>query len=58
MTYTCIQCRLPAVILLTRPRPYPARGEYQICVPCAVRVREEQDERAQRAIALAERSGA
>jgi hypothetical protein len=42
---TCIQCRRPAVILLTRPRPQPARGEYQICVPCAVRVREEQDER-------------
>ena len=55
---TCIMCRLPAVILLTRPRPTLRGSEYQICVSCAVKVREEQDERAQQAIRVAERAGA
>jgi hypothetical protein len=44
-------------ILLTRPRPLRA-GDYSICLPCARRVRREQDERAQAAIKEAERAGA
>lgn len=56
MTATCIQCRRSAVILLTRPRPL-GRGEYQICLECATRARQEQDERVMAAVAEAERSG-
>ncbi len=55
---TCIQCGLSAAILLTRPRPTLRNSEYQLCVPCAVMAREQQDERAQEAIREAERSGA
>ena len=39
---TCIQCNRAASVLLTRARPM-GPGEYQICVPCARRVRVEQD---------------
>jgi hypothetical protein len=64
---TCIQCGLTAdeigaghpaslAMLLTRPRPLGV-GDYQICLDCARRIRKEQDERAQEAIRVAERSG-
>jgi len=38
----CIQCNRAAAVLLTRSRPM-GPGEYQICVPCALRLRREQD---------------
>lgn len=59
---TCIQCLRTAdeighgTMLLTRPMPM-GPGAYQICLACARRVREEQDQRAQEAIRVAERSG-
>jgi hypothetical protein len=48
---TCIQCRRTAAdighgaMFLTRKRPM-GNGEYQICLECARRVREEQERRA------------
>ena len=63
MSDECVMCsRSPddlghGCVLLTRPRPSPARGEYQICGECARRVKREQDKRAQGAIKEAERSG-
>jgi hypothetical protein len=59
---TCIQCRRTAedighgAIFLTRHRP-GLRETYELCLECARRVRQEQDERAQAAIREAERSG-
>jgi hypothetical protein len=58
---TCIQCRRSAdhgKTLQTRPRPLLRRSEYRLCLECAVRVRKEQDRRAQEAIEEAERAGA
>lgn len=58
----CIQCHRThddlghGAIFLTRRRPM-GPGEYQICLECARKVRKEQDERAQRAIEMAERAG-
>lgn len=53
----CIQCRRTAEelgevgILLTRPRPLLRRSEYQVCLECARRIREEQDARLAAAMA-------
>jgi hypothetical protein len=55
----CIQCGAEprhGSITFTRPRPM-GMGDYSICLDCARRVRKEQDERAQEAIAVAERAG-
>ncbi len=62
MSDTCIQCNRTAddighgAQFLTRPRPL-MRTEYQVCLECARRIKEEQDERARRADEQAERSG-
>lgn len=62
---TCIMCRRTAgqmlaervgFQLLWRRRP-THDSEYQICLECAVRVKGEQDQRAQEAVRQAERSG-
>jgi hypothetical protein len=58
----CIACRRTAddlghgAMLLTRQRP-THRSSYQLCLECARRVREEQDERVRAADEQAERSG-
>jgi hypothetical protein len=41
----CIQCGEHAVILLTRARPKPARGEYQLCPGCARAIRADESTR-------------
>jgi 2'-5' RNA ligase len=43
--------------LLWRPRSWPAKGGYHICLQCAGEVKRQQDERLERALEQAERSG-
>ena len=69
MSDACIQCRRTAnelgqnrlaefAQLLYRDPPPPSKAPtYRICFECAVRVKREQDARAQEAIRQAERSG-